>query len=220
MMRPLVETYLASLPATGARETWRDVGITLPTGIVERTVEKGIAPKSEVSIVFSGPFEYDDASRLAMRGAVLVLQSRLNDAIREELGGTYSITADAVMVKFPKPEYRVRIDWTCEPARVDSLVRRVFEEVAFVRKTLLTPNQVGRVRDVLLRELDKSSQDNGYLLNEIARRYEENDAANLAALSQQPAEVASLSGLAIQRAAVRYFDPANYVKVTLMPEGK
>ena len=93
-IKPLVETYLASLPATDAHETWRDLGITPPTGVIEKTVEKGIAPKSEVSIVFSGPFDYDDANRLALRTAVLLLQSRLNDAIREELGGTYSITAD------------------------------------------------------------------------------------------------------------------------------
>src|SRR5262249_35673182 len=45
-IRPLVETYLASLPATHAHETWRDLGITPPPGVVEKTVEKGIAPKS------------------------------------------------------------------------------------------------------------------------------------------------------------------------------
>ena len=57
-IRPFVETYLASLPATHAHETWRDLGIVPPPGVVEKTVEKGIAPKSEVAIVFSGPFEY------------------------------------------------------------------------------------------------------------------------------------------------------------------
>src|SRR4029453_12403701 len=71
MIKPLVETYVASLPATRARETWRDLGITTPTGIVERMIEKGIAPKSEVGIVFSGPFVYDDAHVLAMRAMTM-----------------------------------------------------------------------------------------------------------------------------------------------------
>ena len=31
-MRPLVETYLASLPAAATRENWRDLGITAPRG--------------------------------------------------------------------------------------------------------------------------------------------------------------------------------------------
>ncbi|MCC7240764.1 MAG: insulinase family protein, partial [Acidobacteria bacterium] len=157
-LKPLAETYLASLPATGARETWRDLGIALPTGVIRQTVRKGIAPRSEVAIVFSGPFDYDDANRLALRTAVMLLQSRLNDAIREELGATYSITADSNAVRFPKPEYRVRIDWTCDPARVDALVKRVFEEIAGMKDTPITTDQTARVRDVLLRELDKSRQ--------------------------------------------------------------
>ncbi len=218
MLQPLVETYIASLPATRTGETWRDLGIALPTGIVQKTVEKGIAPKSEVSIIFSGPFEYGDANRVALRAATLLLQSRLNDAIREELGGTYSITAEADTFRFPKSEYRLRIDWTCDPARVDSLVQRVFEEVAFVKNTLLNVDQVARVREVLVRELDRSSQENGYLLGQLARRYEENDVANLTASAS--ADITALTGVAIQRAANRYLDTMNYVKVTLMPEGK
>ena len=55
--------------------------------------------------------------------------SRLNDAIREELGATYSIEATSNVVRLPKPEYRVRINWTCDPARVDSLAQRVFQEI-------------------------------------------------------------------------------------------
>jgi zinc protease len=74
MIKPFVETYVASLPATKAGETWRDLGITPPTGVVQKTVEKGIAPKSQVAIVFSGPFAYNDANLLALRTVTMVLQ--------------------------------------------------------------------------------------------------------------------------------------------------
>ena len=217
-IRPLVETYLASLPATHVRETWRDLGIAAPRGVIEKTVEQGIAPKSEVAIVYSGPFTYDDANVLALRTMVMLLQSRLNDAIREELGGTYSITATSETSRFPRPEYRVRIGWTCDPARTSSLVQRVFEEVRFVRETLLPPDRVGRVRDVLLRDFEKDSQENGYLLNQIARRYEDGDGSDVAAAVNLTAEIARLNGYGIQLAAQTYLDPSHYVKVTLMPE--
>ena len=72
-IKPFVETYVASLPATHAHETWRDPGIAPPTGAVEKTVEKGIAPKSEVTIVLSGPFEYDDTHVLALLTMTLLL---------------------------------------------------------------------------------------------------------------------------------------------------
>ncbi|MEO8677537.1 MAG: insulinase family protein [Vicinamibacterales bacterium] len=219
-LKPLVETYLASLPATRAHETWRDVGLAPPTGVIRKTVEKGIAPKSAVSIIFSGAFDDGEASRLALRSAVMLLQSRLNDAIREELGATYSIEATSNVVRFPSPEYRVRIEWTCDPARVDSLVQRVFQEIAAARNATLTQEGMARVRDILLKELDQRSQENGYLLNEIARLYEDGDAANLAKVDQEPAAIAALSAEAIHQSAVKYLDTANYVQVTLMPEKK
>jgi zinc protease len=219
-IKPLVETYIASLPATHAHETWRDLGIAPPPGIVEKTIEKGIAPKSEVAIVLSGPFEYDDAHRLALRTMTLVLQSRLLDTIRQELGGTYSITVTPDTEKFPRPEYSVRIDWTCDPARTATLVQRVFEEIAFVRTTPLSPDQVALIREALLREFERNSQDNGYLLNQISRRYEDGDVAGVAAVDTLPDRIAALTGDAIQRAAQTHLNTGNYVKVTLMPTTK
>ena len=219
-IKPLVETYIASLPATRTHETWRDVGIAPPSGVVEKTIEKGIAPKSEVAIVFSGPFEYDDAHRLALRAMTLVLQSRLLETIRQELGGTYSITATPDTDKFPRPAYSVRIEWTCDPARTPTLVQRVFQEIEFVKTTHLSPNQVGRIRDALVREFEANSQDNGYFLNEISRRYEDGDAANVAAVGNLPDRIAALTGEAIQQAAQAYLNTGNYVKVTLMPAAK
>ena len=63
-MRPLVEQYLAALPSLRRKETWKNVGIDPPKGVVERRVEKGIEPKSRASIAFTGPFQYDQAQRV------------------------------------------------------------------------------------------------------------------------------------------------------------
>jgi zinc protease len=192
--------------------------VVAPRGVVEKTVQKGIAPKAEVAVVFQGAFQYEDANKLALRTMVLLLQSRLSDAIRSELGGTYSITADAVTTKVPKPEYRVRIGWSCDPARAESLVQRVLAEIDSLKATLLTPDQVARVRAVLLREFEQDSQENGYLLGQLARRYEDGEAD--AAGVNPPVAIAALDGQAIQRAAQTYLDMENYVKVMLVPETK
>jgi predicted Zn-dependent peptidase len=96
----------------------------------------------------------------------------------------------------------------------------VFEEIAFVRGTSFSAGQVTRIRDALLRDFERNSQDNGYLLNQIARRYEDGDAADVTGVVNLPERIKALTGDAVQRAARTYLDPANYVKVTLMPETK
>jgi len=217
-MRPFVETYIASLPATRTGEGVRDLGDVPPTGIIERTVTQGIAPKSQVAIVFSGPMVYDDAHLLALRAMTLVLESRLFDTIRQELGAAYGIEVDQQTQKLPRPEYSVRIEWACDPAQVDALVRRVFEEIRFVRTTKLTKDQLERLQVALLRDFEQDSQDNGYLLRQVARRYQEGDAANVGAVYALPREILALTPDAVDEAARTYLNLERYIKVTQMPE--
>ena len=49
-------------------------------------------------------------------------------------------------------------------------MQRVFDEIEFVQNTTLSRDQVARIREALLRDFEQNSQDNGYLLNQIARR--------------------------------------------------
>ena len=104
-IRPLVETYIASLPATHAKETWRDVGIAPPSGKIEKTINMGIAPKSNVAILLSAPFQYDASHKLAMRAVTMLLQSRLFDTFgRTSADGR--ITANFGSRNIPGPSTR------------------------------------------------------------------------------------------------------------------
>ena len=124
------------------------------------------------------------------------------------------------MQKIPRPEYSVRIEWTSDPARTATLVQRVFEEIDFVRNIQYSSGQVGRIREALLREFERNSQDNRYLLNQIARKYEEGEASDVAAAINLPDRIAKLTGEQIEQAAKTYLNAQNYVKVTLVPEKK
>ena len=145
-----------------------------------RRSKRASRPRARWRSSSPGRSSTDDAHKLALRAMTLVLQSRLLDTIRQELGGTYSITASPGTAKFPRPEYSVRIDWTCDPARTADLARRVFEEIEFVKNTPLSRGQVTAIRDSLLREYQVNSQENGYLLNQISRPYQDGDPAAVA----------------------------------------
>ena len=60
-LRPLIETYLATLPSTGRKESWKDVGLRRARGVVERRVMKGIESRSQTQLVFTGPFAVQPA---------------------------------------------------------------------------------------------------------------------------------------------------------------
>ena len=100
------------------------------------------------------------------------------------------------------------------------LVQRVFDVVESVKSTSYSPRQVSLIREALRRNFERNSQDNGYFLNLISRRYEDGDTADLSAAVNVPARIETLSGEAIQQAAQTYLNSSNYVKVILMPEGR
>ncbi|HEV8426982.1 MAG TPA: insulinase family protein [Pyrinomonadaceae bacterium] len=217
-MKPLVERYLGALPSIKRKESWKDVGIKFPTGIVEKRVEKGIEPQSRAAIVFSGQFVFNQERRIALRAMSEILQTRLLELIREELGGTYSITAPFGYQKFPKQEYSITIQFGCSPERTDDLIKRVFEEIEKFKADGPTEKQLNDEKEALLREFETNSKQNGYLLNQIALRFtNEEDPAGLWLI---PDLYRKLDAATIKDAAKLYLNTQSYVKVTLFPEKK
>ncbi|HKR23249.1 MAG TPA: insulinase family protein, partial [Pyrinomonadaceae bacterium] len=81
-MKPLVERYLGALPSLKRKETWKDIGVKRPAGVVEKRVEKGMEPKSMTSIVFGGPFDFTQERRVAIRAMAEILSNRLLEVVR------------------------------------------------------------------------------------------------------------------------------------------
>lgn len=217
-MKPLVERYLGSLPSLHRTETWRDIGARTPTGVISKKVEKGIEPKSQAAIIFTGPFEYTQEQRVAIRAMAEILQTRLRETIREDLGGTYSISANAGSVRFPVANYTVSIGFGCDPKRLDDLVARVYQEIEQFKANGPTGQQVSDEREALLREFETSSKQNGYLVGQLAAKYQNNE--DPAGIWAVPESYRTLDTAAIQKAARTYLAGVNRVQVTLVPEQK
>ncbi|MBI1765088.1 MAG: insulinase family protein [Acidobacteria bacterium] len=217
-IKPLIERYLGALPTTKRKESWKDLGIRPPAGVVEKKIEKGLEPKSQVAIIFSGQFEYEQAKRVALRSMSEILGNMLLAAIREELGGAYGISANPSYQKDPQPEYSIAIQFACDPQRADDLIKRVFQEIEQLKAKGPTEKQLTDEKEALLREFETSIKQNNYLLSQLMARYQAGD--DPAALWNMPEHYKKLDAATIQQAAKQYLNTSNYVKVTMFPEKK
>ena len=215
-LRPLAERYLGSLPSQGRRESWRDVGVRGPRGVVERQVKKGLEPKARVRVVFTGPVTYSMANLAAMRAMTLVVEGQLRTVLREMLGGTYNVTTTMNVARIPEPGYSIAIDFTSDPQRTEELVGRVFQIIAAIKTRRMPDAGVIELRNLMTREFDTNSKLNAYLLAQISARYQYGE--NPAELFEAPKVFQSIDAAAIQAAATQYLDTRNYVRVTLLPE--
>jgi zinc protease len=217
-IKPLVERYLGGLPALHRRETWKDVGARPVSGVVQAKVEKGIEPRSQTVMVFTGPFEYNQLNRVVLRAMADVLQNRLRETLREDLGGTYSVSVSPGYSKVPREEYELTIQFGSSPARVDELVKAVLQQIEELKSKGPAPQQVADVKATFLRDLETSSKTNGFLLTNIASRYQYGE--DLATLFNLADYYNKITPELTQAAARTYLNTNNYVNVELFPEKK
>lgn len=217
-VRPLVEQWLASLPATGRRESWRDVGPSLSRGRIEKTVSKGTEPKAQTLLLFTGNAEFGATQRHAMRSMTEYLEMRLLDNLREALGGTYSVSVSGSLENIPRRRYSVSIEYGSSPDRVDTLYRAVLAVLDSATAGQIDPGDVAKVREQQLRTYEVSLRENGYWMANLASRAENGE--DFSTLLAYPEFIRGLTAEAIRDAARRYLDPANVARFTLLPERK
>jgi zinc protease len=215
-LKPLVARYLGSLPATGRRETWRDEGIRPPKGVVAREVRKGLEPKSQTTVVFTGPFQYDRDHRNAIRALGMVLEARLRQRLREQLGGTYGVSVSPSTDWRPTEDYQFVIAFGSAPERAEELTKAIFDEIDALKATAPEDVEVSTVREQLLREFETGTRQNGYWLTQLGYKYRRNE--DPSDIPAYPESLRKLSPAVVQDAAKTYLDVGHYVLVRLMPE--
>jgi zinc protease len=215
-VRPLVETYLGGLPATDRKESWRDVGVETPPGVVKVEVAKGLEPKSRVQIVFSGPAPWSREQLHLINTLADVLGTRLREVLREELGATYGVAVSGSLSPRPRPEYRFSIGFGCAPDKADELVDQTFREIDRMREEGVAATYVANAREAQQRARQTQLADNGFWAQVLKTYYSlDLDPRLILAYDQL---IALVTPEALQAAARRYLDPDRYVLGILHPE--
>jgi zinc protease len=144
------------------------------------------------------------------------LAGNLQRTLREDLGGTYGVSVVASFTKRPESAYRLTINFACDPARTESLVRSAFQVIDEFKRIGPGEQQVGDARAALMRDFETNSGRNDYLLNRIIFKYEYGEDVkevfNMRPFYEQ------LTVPVLRDAARAYLDTSRYVQVTLLPE--
>jgi zinc protease len=215
-IRPLVERYLASLPSLNRHETWKNEGITPPKGVVEKVVRKGIEPKSEAALVFTGPMQFDTTREVTLDALSIVLEGRLRRSLREALRGTYGVEVDSNATKVPEPRYSMTVEFGCDPDRTAELLATAFREIERLRAEGPTEAEVADTRQALTVGHQTDLAENARMATQLVHRYEQGQ--DVMEFFSLPAEFQKLTAAGIREAAKQYLDTSNVVKVTLFPE--
>ncbi|MEP7234728.1 MAG: insulinase family protein, partial [Ignavibacteriota bacterium] len=215
-MREYCETYLASLPTAGHKESWKDLGINPPKGMITKSVYKGIEAKSNVAINITGPFVWNVKNRMELQAMTEVLAIKLRETLREDMGGVYGVRVNSSPIHYPHERYELSIGFGCDPARVNDLIGATKRKLDTM--TMKPPEEIymTKIKQTELHELEVNMKENNFWLRALSQYYWNGEDPNL--LLDRKEMISGLSAEDIHRAAQKYCSKENMVEVVLYPE--
>ena len=215
-LKALAQTYLGTLPATPREETWRDVDSGLPEGVVVKNAYKGQDPKSQVALIFHGPFIYDRLHRHRLRALEGVLDIKLREELREERAGIYSASVQSSASEKPDSTYTFSVFFGCDPERAQELIQAVFDEIEEVKGDEDLSEYIDKVKAQQRRQRETSLEQNGFWLGTL-NFYYSHENEDLLDVHRYNELIDSLTAEDIREAA-RHYLADRYVQVVLYPE--
>ena len=217
-IKPLLEKYIGGLPSTDRDDTFKHPNIFPPKGTIEKTIYKGLEPKSRVTLISSGEYEYNPENNMQIEALQEVLQIKLIEALREEESGVYGVSVSESTEKFPSGHYRFSIGFGCAPENVDKLVKRAREEVNKVKQNGADPKDIEKFVAETQRKTETALKTNNFWLDYLDDNTFLGD--DLDEIFLQEKLLKSITVASTKAAAEKYFSDDNFIKVVLMPEKK
>lgn len=161
--RPLVEQYIATLPADAKKATKeykKDAAVEPKAGNKTTTYTTAMeTPQSWVFIAMQGNENYNAKNKLAASAAGQILSNRLLAKVREEMGATYSIFMQGNMTRQGDRNVMFQSAFPMKPEMKDEVlvvIRDIIEDMA----QNATEEEFAPAKEYLLKEAQKSVKEN------------------------------------------------------------
>lgn len=152
-------SYIGTLPS-GEPDTFRDLWPEPPEGIIKRQVDAGLSDAGAgIDMLFSVPMDLDHEVSLQAEVVGQILQSRLLDSIREDLGASYGATVLVSSYRQPDEVVDVFVSINGDPDRLALIEESILAEIADLTSGGLTAEEFERAKAVVADEYGYFSND-------------------------------------------------------------
>ena len=169
-IRPLIEQYLASLPAQKKVVKGKDVNETFKGEVINDFKRKMETPKAIAVMVWSNTqmkYTLENIIRADMVGQILSMI--YTEKIREEASAAYSVLAQAGL---SRDDYRttgtVLVYCPMKPEKGDVATKIMLDEVNNMTKSV-DAEKLNKVKEYMLKNVDDQAKTNNYWIRVIGR---------------------------------------------------
>lgn len=169
---PLLEKTVGSLPSAGKAESrWVDREVPFPDAPVRETVRAGSEPKGQTTFTMVSYDGDDPEEWYRMRTACSILERRLRETLREDLGATYGVSAGYSFDLVGPNRGLVRIAFGSDPDREEELLARAEEILEGLRRDGPTAEEIGKEKEIQTRDMEEAMETNGFWIGNLASQW-------------------------------------------------
>ena len=217
-IKPLLATYLASLPGNSTPENFKDLGLEPIAGAITKKVYKGLEDKATVSLVYHGNYNYSDTENLQLDALKAILDIKITERLREKESGVYSPGVSVSYNDEPKSLYNMGIYFSCASANVDKLIAAAIDEVSKLQLNGATAEDIQKFKAEEKRQLEVQLRDNGFWLGYLQNAF---------TTGKSPADILGYEKTLDQvtvgstkATATKYLKTNDFIQLILLPEKK
>jgi len=215
-IKPLITTYLGSLPSTSKTSTFKDAGVRPIKGSLKKEIKKGTEPKSYIRLFWNGEAPYSDSEQLKLQALSEVMNIKLIETLREDLGGIYGGGMYANLNKNPYNSFSAGMAFPCGPENVNKLITATIAEIDKIKANGPSEADLNKVKETWKQQYEVNMKDNTFWARQIIASVE--NGTDPSGLLTYEKRIAALTPKDVKDAANRYLDMKNYVQIVLNPE--
>lgn len=214
-LKPLVEKYIGSIPASKKPMTFADDKAYPVKGEVTEDFSTAMQqPKVSVNYTFTGDMDYSLENKAALSFLTQALNSRYLVSIREEKGGTYGVQVYGSTDWIPRETYTMTIAFDTNAEMADELCEIILKELRTIAEEGPLTEDIEKHREFMLKNWKNSLDENGPWMQYLQAKY----GSGLDYLAGQEQAIRSLTNADVQALAKKILDDGNMVKVVMRPE--
>lgn len=167
-IRPLIEQYIASLPAKGKKENWKKVSTYAKGNAENKFTRKMETPKANAYMYWynlTTPYSLENA--VAASAAGQVLEMIYLKKIREDAGAAYSAGATGMATLGGDTPFTALVGiCPMDPEKSDMAIK-IMEEEAKKLCTTVDADMLSKVKELMLKRADENAKTNSYWVSTI-----------------------------------------------------
>lgn len=160
-LRPLVEKYIGSLPASSDRETARVCDTYLKGERINHFSIPMENPASTVYVIYSGKEKYSLRKEILMSMFEQIMDIVYTETIREEEGGTYGVGTSS-SISSTNDEWSFLFGFDTNMEQQARLTDRAKKELMNVVNHGVREKDFNKVKEYMLKEYDNNLRENSY----------------------------------------------------------